>query len=467
MLKRHNQFFKSLMVANDLVFLSLSWWLAFLFRFHSGLISLPAVYVFRDYVVGWLLILLTWGVLFELLALYRPRRISTHLRETVDIVKGSALALLIFLGVIFLLHDIILSRVVVLLFWVASVGFLNLSHVVCREGLRFLRRRGYNLRYVLVIGSRLQASRLIHKLQWHRHLGLNVTAVYLTDRAAADDGIPGVKLLKDRQDLARLVRSGDIDQVFITLSLDESSRLREIEEWLGDEPISLYFVPDLGEFAKLQGAVERFDEFHVITLQDSPQDGWNSVLKRTMDLGVGGLALILFSPLMAMIALAIKLTSHGPVIYRQERMGLDGKRFSLLKFRTMIEDAEKATGPIWAKVNDPRVTPVGKWLRRTSLDELPQLINVLKGEMSLVGPRPERPPLIEEFRRSVPKYMLRHKVKAGITGWAQVNGWRGNSSLERRIEHDIDYIQNWSLWGDVKILARTLLVGFRDKRASH
>jgi Undecaprenyl-phosphate glucose phosphotransferase len=467
MLKCHSQFFKGLMVANDLLFLSVSWWLAFLLRFHSGLLFLPEIYDFRHYVIAWLLILSIWAVVFVSLHLYRPRRISTHWRETADIIQGSALALLVFLGVIFLLHDIILSRVVVVLFSVASVGFLNLSHVACREGLRFLRRRGYNLRYIAVIGSGLQAARLIHKLQWHRHLGLKVTAAYLTDRTPGDDGIAGVKLLKDRQDLIRLARSGGIDQVFITLSLDEVSRLREIEGWLGDEPISLYFVPDLGEFAKLQGAVERFDEFHVITLQASPQDGWNSVLKRAMDLCVGGLALILFSPLMAMIALAIKLTSHGPVIYRQERMGLDGNRFSLLKFRTMVEDAEKATGPIWAKANDPRVTAVGKWLRRTSLDELPQLINVLKGEMSLVGPRPERPPLIEQFRRSVPKYMLRHKVKAGMTGWAQVNGWRGNSSLERRIEHDIDYIQNWSLWRDVKILARTLLVGFRDKRASH
>jgi Undecaprenyl-phosphate glucose phosphotransferase len=467
MLKRHSQFFKGLMVANDLIFLTLSWWLAFFLRFHSGFVSVTETYLFRHYAIGWLLTLPIWTAVFELLHLYRPRRISTHWGETADIIKGSSLALLVFLGVIFLLHDIILSRIVVIVFAIASIALINLSHVLLREVLRFLRRRGYNLRHVLVIGSRVQAVRLIHKLQWHRHLGLNVIAVYLTDRAAADEEIPGVELLKARQDVTKLALAGGIDQVFITLSLDEVGKLREIEEWLGDEPVSLYFVPDLREFAKLQGAVERFDEFHVITLQASPHEGWNSALKRAMDLCVGGLALTLFSPLMAVIALGIKLTSHGPVIYRQERMGLDGKRFLLLKFRTMIEDAEKVTGPIWAKADDPRVTGLGKWLRRTSLDELPQLINVLKGEMSLVGPRPERPPLIEQFRRSVPKYMLRHKVKAGMTGWAQVNGWRGNTSLERRIEHDIDYIQNWSLWGDVRILARTLVVGFRDKRASH
>jgi exopolysaccharide biosynthesis polyprenyl glycosylphosphotransferase len=179
------------------------------------------------------------------------------------------------------------------------------------------------------------------------------------------------------------------------------------------------------------------------------------------------LAFGFFSPVMALIAVGIRLSSSGPVLYRQERMGLDGERFEMLKFRTMIEGAEHVTGPIWAADDDPRVTRLGRWLRRTSLDELPQLINVLRGEMSLVGPRPERPPLIEEFRKSVPKYMLRQKVKAGMTGWAQVNGWRGNTSLERRIEHDLEYIENWSVWRDLKILGLTLFVGFRHKKASN
>jgi Undecaprenyl-phosphate glucose phosphotransferase len=313
----------------------------------------------------------------------------------------------------------------------------------------------------------VQAKRLINKLQWYRHLGLKVVGAYLTSHGDSGDQLAGVSLLKNRQDVLSLVRSGKIDQVFVTFPLDEASRLREIPSWLEDEPVTLYFVPDLGEFAKLRGAVEEFDELHIITLQASPLDGWNSVLKRAMDIAVGGLALIFFSPLMLIVALGVKLTSPGPVFYRQERMGLDGKRFQMLKFRTMINDAEKSTGPIWATANDPRVTPFGRLLRRTSLDELPQLINVLRGDMSLVGPRPERPPLIEQFRNSIPKYMLRHKVKSGMTGWAQVNGWRGNTSLQARIEHDLEYIENWSLWRDLKILARTLLVGFRNKRAGH
>jgi exopolysaccharide biosynthesis polyprenyl glycosylphosphotransferase len=241
--------------------------------------------------------------------------------------------------------------------------------------------------------------------------------------------------------------------------------MRDILEWLGDEPVTLHFVPDLGALATLRGSIEEFDGLPIISLQSTPLAGWNGFLKRALDLCLGVLAVLIFAPVMALVALAIKCSSRGPIFYRQERMGLDGRRFVMVKFRTMIQDAEKYTGPVWATENDQRVTVVGRWLRYTSLDELPQLINVLRGEMSLVGPRPERPPLIEEFRKSIPKYMLRHKVKAGMTGLAQVHGWRGNTSLNHRIEYDLDYIENWSLWRDIKILALTLLGGFRNHHA--
>jgi Undecaprenyl-phosphate glucose phosphotransferase len=455
------------MLVNDLMFLTLSWWLAYLLRFHADISFLPETRVFRHYVVAWLLILPIFGVVFQLLDLYRPRRISTHWRETADLFKGASFAMLIFLGIIFLLREIILSRIVVVLFWALSVAFLNLSHLLVREGLRYLRRKGKNLRYVVVVGAPVQAKRLVHKLQWYRHLGLSVVAVHLVGQDDGDAEPLGVTLIENRDDLVDMIRSGNIDQVFVAFPLQETARLREVQSWLGDEPVTLFYVPDLGEFARLHGRVEEFDDLHIVTLQASPLDGWNAMLKRAADLSIGGLALSLFSPLIALIALGVKLTSRGPILYKQERMGLDGNRFQMLKFRTMVEDAEKFTGPVWASDNDPRATWLGYWLRHTSLDELPQLFNVLRGDMSLVGPRPERPPLIEEFRKSMPKYMLRHKVKAGMTGWAQVNGWRGNTSLERRIEHDLDYIEHWSLWRDVKILALTLFVGFHNNPTGH
>jgi len=217
----------------------------------------------------------------------------------------------------------------------------------------------------------------------------------------------------------------------------------------------------LAEIARA-GGIEEFEAIPFIHLRESPLYGWNQLMKRVFDLVVGGVCLFLAAPVMLGIALAVRLTSPGPVLLRQERMGLDGRRFELLKFRTMRVDAEAATGPVWARQDDERRTSIGATLRRFNLDELPQLLNVLRGEMSLVGPRPERPVFVEDFRRRIPGYMLRHKVKAGMTGWAQVNGWRGDTSLEKRIEYDLYYIERWSLFLDLKILVQTLYRGFTN-----
>jgi len=465
MLKRHNEFLKNLMLLNDLLLVAAAWWSAYLIRFHTFLFVPREDYVFRHYVVAWLLVLAVWTIVFAGLDIYRPRRISSRVREIADLCKASGLALLVFLAVLFLIREIILSRAVVVIFWVLSLVLLSVSHVAIREGLRFLRRRGYNLRLALIIGAPAQAKQLLDKLVWYRHLGLRVSGIFFTDEWNLGPEPADARVLRTRGELQRIVHDGTVDVVFITLPLEHSSKLGEIQQWLGDEPVTVYYVPDFGEFAKLRGSVEEFDGLQIISLQSSPLDGWNALMKRAVDLSLGGIALFLFAPVMALIALGIKITSGGPICYRQERMGLDGKRFEMLKFRTMVPDAERLTGPIWAADNDPRITPLGRRLRRTSLDELPQLINVLRGEMSLVGPRPERPPLIDEFRKSMPKYMLRHKVKAGMTGWAQVNGWRGNTDLETRIAHDLDYIENWSFWRDVKILSATLFRGFLHRNA--
>ncbi|HXF76905.1 MAG TPA: undecaprenyl-phosphate glucose phosphotransferase [Methylomirabilota bacterium] len=465
MLKKHNQLFKGLLLISDLFFISLAWWLAYVLRFHTDLFAAPEPFRPRHYWVAWLMILVVWASVFEWADFYRPRRLSTHQRENIELLKCSAVALLIFLGVLFLIREVVISRLVVVVFWFASIILIAVSHHLFREGLRLARRRGYNLRHVLVIGTAALAGALASRLASYKRLGLRVVGIYLTEGELPPSANQGVSRIASEEDLMRVIRNGAIDQIFVALPLEQAPKLRSIQEMLGDEPVTLHYVPDLGDLATLHGSVEEFDGLQIISLQSTPLAGWNAFLKRALDLSLGTSALILLAPLMALIAVAIKSTSRGPVFYRQERMGLDGRRFTMLKFRTMVEDAEKHTGPVWASDDDPRVTAVGRWLRATSLDELPQLINVLRGEMSLVGPRPERPPLIEEFRSAVPKYMLRHKMKAGMTGWAQVNGWRGNTSLKHRIEYDLDYIENWSLWRDIKILAQTLLGGFRNRRA--
>jgi exopolysaccharide biosynthesis polyprenyl glycosylphosphotransferase len=225
-------------------------------------------------------------------------------------------------------------------------------------------------------------------------------------------------------------------------------------------------VPDLLQFIALRASLEDLDGLPVINPNDTQLQGVHAWVKRGLDVAVSGVALAALAIPMAIMAALVRLTSAGPVFYTQERMGLDGRAFTVYKFRSMYQDAEETSGPIWARDDDPRTTPVGRWLRRLDLDELPQLWNVLKGEMSLVGPRPERPFFVEQFKHRIPQYMLRHKVKAGITGWAQVNGWRGNTSLEKRIEYDLYYIENWSMTLDIKIIWLTLVRGLFQRSAA-
>jgi Undecaprenyl-phosphate glucose phosphotransferase len=225
------------------------------------------------------------------------------------------------------------------------------------------------------------------------------------------------------------------------------------------ECIDVKVVPDLLQFIALRARLEDLDGLPIINVNDVPLQGFRSWVKRLLDVLLSSLAVIVLAIPAAIIALLVKLTSKGPIFYRQERMGLDGKAFTVWKFRSMYLDAEEASGPIWARDDDPRATPIGRWLRKLDLDELPQFVNVLKGDMSIVGPRPERPFFVEQFKHRIPQYMLRHKVKAGITGWAQVNGWRGNTSLEKRIEYDLYYIEHWSVGLDLKIMWLTLVRG--------
>jgi exopolysaccharide biosynthesis polyprenyl glycosylphosphotransferase len=224
-------------------------------------------------------------------------------------------------------------------------------------------------------------------------------------------------------------------------------------------------VPDLLQVIALRARLEDLDGVPVININDVPLQGFNSAVKRSIDIAISSVALLCVAIPVAIVALLVRLTSRGPVFYRQDRTGLDGKSFSIVKFRSMFDDAERETGPVWTVPGDPRVTPLGRFLRRSNLDELPQLWNVLRGDMSIVGPRPERPHFVEQFKHRIPQYMLRHKVKAGLTGWAQVNGWRGNTALEKRIEYDLYYIENWSVRLDLKIMWLTLIRGFFHKHA--
>ena len=309
------------------------------------------------------------------------------------------------------------------------------------------------------------AGKLVERFQASPHLGLRIVGLLAANPGMVGEQVGGLSILGTYEQAGEIVRELSIDKVFIAIPLDAYGRMEGILRSLEEGFVDINVVPDLYQYVTLRGGVEEFDGLPLISLQDSPLYGWNLIAKRMMDIALSSLTLVITGPLMLLLAAVIKLTSPGPVFYRQERMGLDGRTFRMLKFRSMGTDAEAATGPVWATRDDGRRTPVGALLRRTSLDELPQLVNVLKGEMSLVGPRPERPVFIEELRKQIPKYMLRHKVKAGISGWAQVNGWRGDTSIEKRIEHDLYYIEHWSLLFDLKILWLSLWRGFFHRNA--
>jgi len=298
----------------------------------------------------------------------------------------------------------------------------------------------------------------------HRELGYQVVG-FVDDTDGATNGLAPLPLLGTLNDIGAIARREQIDDLYVALPAEEHVKLLGLIELTSRECIDVKVVPDLLQFIALRARLEDLDGLPVININDVPLQGVHAWVKRGLDLTISAAGLVILGIPLAIIAALVRWSSPGPVFYRQERMGLDGKAFTVYKFRSMRIDAEQSTGPIWADSDDPRATRVGRWLRRFDLDELPQLWNVLRGDMSLVGPRPERPFFVEQFKQRMPQYMLRHKVKAGLTGWAQVNGWRGNTSIEKRIEYDLYYTENWSVMLDLKIMWLTLVKGFFDKHA--
>jgi Undecaprenyl-phosphate glucose phosphotransferase len=460
-LKAHSRLFEHLTLASDLALIAGCWLAAYWVRFRV----LPAhdMPKFDGYAVQLLPILLVWGVAFHAFDLYRPHRLHSHVSEWVDVAKASTLGILVLIAIMtFAFRGYDYSRLAIGLFWALSIVTVSFSRAVFREALRVARRRGYNRRYAVVVGGGELAAELLRVLRRRPDAGIEVLGV-LSDKRDLSGG--DARWLGGLEEIRAVLDRVAVDSVFIALPHAEYPRLETVLNEIGDDPVAIHFVPDVISLASLRGGVEEFEGIPFIHLRESPLYGWNRLLKRVFDLVLGTAALVGTAPVLLCIAVALRVLQGGPVLYRQERMGLDGQRFRMLKFRTMRQDAEDASGPVWTQPDDPRRTRLGAWLRRSSLDELPQLINVLRGEMSLVGPRPERPTFVAAFRKNVPGYMLRHKVKAGITGWAQINGWRGNTSVAKRIEYDLYYIERWSLLFDLKILVLTVWLGVRNRNA--
>ncbi|HET8644059.1 MAG TPA: undecaprenyl-phosphate glucose phosphotransferase [Vicinamibacteria bacterium] len=468
----------ALLVLLDVAGTALAWLGAYFLRFHSRqfLELVPVtkgVPPLSHYLLLLPFICALWPAVLYFHGLYQLRRGRSRIDEFFAILFSVLIASALTLGATLYVRvyyegaeEWEYSRVVLGLFVVLDLLAINGSRALLRNRLQRRWAAGENVKRVLVAGAGDLGRRVADTLLAHRELGYRVVG-FLDDEqpAGAVEGVPVLGRLDDAMVVSGQYR---VDQLYIALPLEQHAKLVQLIRSVSNECLDVKVVPDLVQYATIRADLEDLDGIPIISLNEVPLRGWSSMAKRVMDIVVGSAALALLTivPVFPLIALLIKWRGgRGPVLLRQERMTLDGKNFYIYKFRTMVADAERDTGPIWAQPEDPRRTPVGVWLRRFNLDELPQLLNVILGDMSLVGPRPERPPFVRQFKEKIPQYMLRHRVKSGITGWAQVNGWRGNTSIEKRIEYDLYYIENWSLLLDIKILILTLFRGFGQKHA--
>lgn len=411
-----------------------------------------------------LLTLVVFQMIGGMTDFYRSWRGVRMTTELLLLLQNWTLALIITAGLLAFNDDFNNSFGVWIAWYLLGSGAMLASRIAIRSGVGWLRRRGYNNRYVAVAGDLHVGQTLLDSFRAQPWLGFEVLGSYYD----AKPGGVSQDWAGNYQQLLEDARAGKIHNVYIALSMKEESRISYLVRELADTTCSVILIPDVFTFNILHSRIDEVNGVPVVPLYDTPLSGLNRVLKRVEDIVLSSLILLLISPALTCIALAVKLSSPGPVIFRQTRYGMDGKPIMVWKFRSMkvMENAQVVTQ---ATQNDPRVTRVGNFLRRTSLDELPQFINVLTGGMSIVGPRPHAVAHNEQYRQLIEGYMLRHKVKPGITGWAQINGWRGETDtlekMEKRIEFDLEYIREWSLWFDIRIVFLTIFKGFVNKAA--
>ena len=415
-----------------------SWYL----RFKSGLFVQDAgVLPAKTYFSALFLIIPGYLLLYSIFQLYMPRRVKSYRKELMDIIRANGIGFMIFILVLYFIKQEHFSRQMLCIFFFINISLEFASRYLIRTILWKMRKQGLNQKHILMIGESQMAEQYMDRLRENPKWGYQVFAH-----------------LKDEEKLERILEGNELDEVVIALRAKDYGKLERIVDVCEKAGVHTKMIPDFGNVISTRPYIEDVQGIPVIHIMR------NRVAKRAVDLIGATVAIILFSPVMLLTVLVVALTEEGSVIYRQERVGLHNQVFYMYKFRSMIMQDEEKEKAEWSTRNDPRITPVGKLIRRTSIDELPQLFNVLKGEMSLVGPRPERPQFVQKFRDEIPRYMVKHQVRPGMTGWAQINGYRGDTSIEKRIEYDLYYIENWTMVFDMKILILTIFKGFFDGR---
>ncbi|HYQ86433.1 MAG TPA: undecaprenyl-phosphate glucose phosphotransferase [Bacteroidota bacterium] len=441
----------------------LSYWLRFSTPYLKFLTENADTPPLHAYVYGSLFVIPVWLVMFRSRGMYGARRNVTLSQDLFSIIKLVTFGMLVVMSAAFFYRAFSYSRLVFGLLWISSIIFIFCGRVLLSKIEKALYRSGRELCNAAIIGSNEIAQRIFESFHDHPLQGYRLLGYFADSEAAARSPLAGATFLGTLTQIPAKIESDHLNLALIALHQSEHAKLYRLMRECEGIDVEFLMVPDFLELLASRMSVKEIAGTTFIKVKGMPITTWGRISKRASDVALSTLLLALFSPLLLLVAILVKLNSRGPVLFRQERIGIDGKPFQMLKFRSMDHMAERETGPVWAKENDPRNTSIGAFLRRTSLDEFPQLINVLRGEMSLVGPRPERPYFVEQFSGkddplgdSIPKYLDRHRMKTGMTGWAQINGLRGNTSLEERIAYDLYYIENWSLGFDFRILVRTV-----------
>ena len=469
MIKDHQREFNQFQVVLDAIVIILSYALAWLLMINGFVPTRGDALRAEFYLMALLIVIPVYLLLYAVFQLYTPKRVQGRRLEFANICKANSIGLLMFTLVLYLISKnpywYNFSRAMVLYFFVINITLETLERNLIRMMLRSMRARGYNLKHVLLVGYSRAAEGYIDRVKQNPEWGYHIAGI-LDDHKALGEEYKGIRVLGTIQDLQSILDMNVLDEIAITLSIDQFSDLGAIVAVCEKSGVHTKFIPDYNNIIPTRPYMEDLLGLPVIHIRHVPlTNGINKFMKRTVDIFGSIVAIILFSPVMLAAAILVKVTSPGPVIFCQERVGLHNRPFKMYKFRSMEVQAPSDEKSKWTTPHDPRVTPVGRFIRKTSIDEMPQFFNILKGDMSLVGPRPERPFFVEKFKEEIPRYMVKHQVRPGLTGWAQVNGYRGDTSITKRIEYDLYYIENWTLGLDFKILFLTVFKGFINKIA--
>lgn len=459
MIKSNQKYFNRLHVLLDALIIAVSYALAWEIKFVRDGETMMG----KMYIVGLLFIIPGYLVLYYFFNVYSPKRVQTVKEEAGNIIKSNAAGIIIFILALYLFHYDHFSREMMFIFFLINNVLEILFRNLTRRVLRTIRNKGFNQKHILLVGYSRAAEGYIDRIKSNPQWGYRVMGI-LDDNTEPGTKYRGETVLGKIDGLQGILDKNSLDEIVITLSIAEYGKLEKIVANCEKSGVHTKFVPDYNNVIPTRAYTEDLQGLPVINIRHVPlNSGFNRFIKRSGDIVGSALLIVLFSPAMLLVALAVRITSKGPVIYRQERVGLHNRRFMMYKFRSMrVETSDEIR---FTTANDDRTTKVGRLIRKFSLDELPQLFNVLKGDMSLVGPRPERPYFVEQFREEIPRYMIKHQVRPGMTGWAQINGFRGDTSIERRIECDLYYIENWTVMFDLSILFQTIYKGFVNKNA--